>query len=88
MVRAQTDVVKVAMDNPDAALMSAPLSDDGTFEIYGVVGQIRLLELVISGGGRPECLLHEEAVVAGLAHAPLAAEAVGQVVARVAAGAD
>jgi hypothetical protein len=53
-VRAQTDVVKVGMDNPDAALMSAPLSDDGTFEIYGVVGQIRLLELVISGGGRPE----------------------------------
>jgi hypothetical protein len=53
-LRAQTDVVKVAMDNPDAALMSAPLSDDGTFEIYGVVGQIRLLELVISGGGRPE----------------------------------
>lgn len=53
-VRAQTDVVKVGMDNPDAALMSAPLSDDGTFEIYGTVGRIRLLELVITGGGRPE----------------------------------
>jgi Protein of unknown function (DUF1214) len=53
-LRVQTDVVKVGMDNPDAALMSAPLSDDGTFEIYGTVGRIRLLELMISGGGRPE----------------------------------
>jgi hypothetical protein len=59
-LRTQTDVVKLAMDNPDGALMSAPLSDDGIFEIYGSVGQIRLLELVISGGRRPEMhYLHE-----------------------------
>ncbi len=52
-LRAQTDVVKVGMDNPDASLISAPLSDDGVFRIYGVVGPIRMLEFVVSGKGRP-----------------------------------
>ncbi len=52
-VRVQTDVVKVGMDNPDGALISAPISDQGVFRIYGVVGSIRMLEFVISGQGRP-----------------------------------
>jgi hypothetical protein len=52
-LRAQSDVVKVGMDNPDAALMAAPISDDGVFRIFGVVGSIRMLEFVISGQGRP-----------------------------------
>ncbi len=52
-LRAQSDVVKVGMDNPDGALISAPLSDDGTFRIYGTVGPIRMLEFVLSGHGRP-----------------------------------
>lgn len=52
-LRVQTDVVKVAMDNPDASLMSAPLSDDGVFLIYGALGSARRLEFVITGSGRP-----------------------------------
>jgi hypothetical protein len=52
-LRVQTDVIKVGMDNPDGALMSAPLSDDGLFRIYGVIRSIRMLEFVISGAGRP-----------------------------------
>jgi hypothetical protein len=52
-LRVQTDVVKVGMDNPDGALISAPISDDGVFRVYGVVGSIRMLEFVISGQGRP-----------------------------------
>jgi hypothetical protein len=52
-LRAQSDVVKVGMDNPDGALISAPLSDDGVFRIYGRVGPIRMLEFVIHGGGPP-----------------------------------
>ena len=52
-IRVQTDVVKVGMDNPDGALISAPISDEGVFRIYGVVGSIRMLEFVISGQGRP-----------------------------------
>jgi len=52
-LRVQTDVVKVGMDNPDGALMTAPLSDDGVFRIFGVVGSIRMLEFVVSGRSRP-----------------------------------
>ncbi len=52
-LRVQSDVVKVGMDNPDGALMAAPISDDGVFRIYGTVRSIRLLELVISGASRP-----------------------------------
>jgi hypothetical protein len=52
-LRVQTDVVKVAMDNPDASLMSAPISDHGVFLIYGALGSARLLEFVITGSGRP-----------------------------------
>jgi hypothetical protein len=52
-LRVQTDVIKVGMDNPDAALISAPLSDEGTFRIFGVIRSIRMIEFVISGGGRP-----------------------------------
>jgi hypothetical protein len=50
-LRVQTDVIKVAMDNPDGALLSAPISDDGVFRIYGVARSIRMMEFVISGGG-------------------------------------
>ncbi len=52
-LRIQSDVVKVGMDNPDGALMSAPVCDDGVFRIYGEVQSVRLLEFVITGGGRP-----------------------------------
>ncbi len=52
-LRVQTDVVKVGMDNPDGALMSAPIDDEGVFRIYGVIGSIRMLEFVVSGKGRP-----------------------------------
>jgi hypothetical protein len=52
-LRSQSDVVKVGMDNPDGALMRAPLSDDGIFRIYGVVRSVRMMEFVITGGGRP-----------------------------------
>jgi len=52
-LRVQTDVIKVGMDNPDAALISAPLSDDGIFRIYGVIRSIRMIEFVISGRARP-----------------------------------
>jgi hypothetical protein len=50
-LRVQTDVIKMGMDNPDGALMSAPVSDDGVFRIYGVVRSIRMMEFVLSGGG-------------------------------------
>jgi hypothetical protein len=53
-LRVQTDVIKVGMDNPDAALISAPLNDEGVFRIYGVIRSIRMIEFVLSGGGRPE----------------------------------
>lgn len=52
-LRAQSDVVKVGMDNPDATLLSAPLCDDGVFRIYGRVGPLRMLELVVMGAARP-----------------------------------
>jgi hypothetical protein len=55
-LRVQTDVIKVGMDNPDASLISAPLSVEGIFRIYGVINSIRMIEFVISGGGRP--LMH------------------------------
>ena len=48
-----SDVVKVGMDNPDGALLPAPISDDGVFRVFGAVGSIRMLEFVVSGGGRP-----------------------------------
>ena len=48
-----SDVAKHAMDNPDATLISAPLSGDGTFRVYGTVRSIRMLELVVYGGGPP-----------------------------------
>ncbi len=50
-LRSQSDVIKLGGDNPDGALMSAPISDDGVFRIYGVVRSIRMMEFVISGGG-------------------------------------
>ncbi len=48
-----SDVVKVGMDNPDATLLHAPISDDGVFRVYGTVRSIRMLEFVVSGGPRP-----------------------------------
>jgi hypothetical protein len=52
-VAAQSDVIKVGLDNPDAALMSAPISDDGVYRIYGTAAAIRMVEFVISGGTAP-----------------------------------
>ncbi len=48
-----SDVIKVGMDNPDATLLHAPISGDGVFRVYGTVYSIRMLEFVVSGGGRP-----------------------------------
>ena len=48
-----SDVVKWGLDNPDATLLSAPLSDDGVFRVYGSARSVRMVEFVISNSGRP-----------------------------------
>jgi hypothetical protein len=52
-VATASDVVKVGLDNPDGALLAAPLHDDGVYRVYGRAAAIRMVEFVVSGGARP-----------------------------------
>ena len=49
-VATASDVVKGGLDNPDGALLAAPLHDDGVYRVYGRAAAIRMVEFVVSGG--------------------------------------